>query len=478
MKTTPETKPKTGIETANPHGANPMWGGHYSMGPAEAFAAINPSISVDKRLWREDIEGSIAHATMLSACGILSAEEAATIADALTRIAGEIADGTFVFSEALEDIHMNIESRLAEHIGPLAGKLHTARSRNDQVATDFRLFVRSALAAIGQSLQDVQAALIAKAEAHVETILPGLTHLQPAQPVSFAHHLLAYVEMFGRDRARICDASARLNECPLGAAALAGTSYPINREMTAEKLGFARPMANSLDAVSDRDFVLESLGVLSIIAVHLSRLSEEIIFWANPACGFIRLPENFTSGSSIMPQKRNPDAAELIRGKTGVAIGALMQMLTVMKSLPLAYNKDTQEDKAPLIRALDDMALCLSAMTGMIAGMEPNAARMREAANHGYLTATDLADWLVQTLGLPFREAHHITGRAVKLAESQNIALDALSIAELKSIHPGITPEVFSVLSVEASLARRTSSGGTAPLRVREALASAKKRFL
>ncbi len=457
--------------------ANKMWGGHYAFGPADAFAAINPSIDVDKRLWRHDIVASITHANMLEKVGILSSEESTTIVDGLSTISKEIVDGNFIFSTALEDIHMNIESRLAELIGPLAGKLHTARSRNDQVATDFRMFVRDALEATDTALLTLQRALLAQAEQHIDTLLPGLTHLQPAQPISFAHHLHAYIEMFFRDRARLINASANLNECPLGSAALAGTPHPIDREMTASILGFARPCANSLDGVSDRDFVLESLSALSILAVHLSRLSEEIIFWMTPQFGFIRLPENFTSGSSIMPQKRNPDAAELIRGKAGNPIGALMQMFTVMKSLPLAYNKDTQEDKAPLIRAFDDMLLCLPAMTGMIEGMEVNKTRMREAANAGYLTATDLADWLVSTLSIPFREAHHITGRVVKLAEETGVALESLTLVQLQSIEPRITQEVFSVLSPEASLARRTSFGGTAPVRVREALEVVKARL-
>lgn len=457
--------------------ANKMWGGHYAHGPAEAFAAINPSIDVDKRLWQHDIQGSIAHATMLAQVGILTEAEAHSIIQGLTQIHGEIAAGTFVFSTALEDIHMNIESRLGEIIGPLSGKLHTARSRNDQVATDFRLYVRDALNAVSASITQLQRALLAQAEAHVDTILPGLTHLQPAQPVSFAHHLLAYVEMFSRDRARLANAITNLNECPLGAAALAGTPHPIDRHHTAQALGFSHPMRNSLDAVSDRDFVLESLSALSILAIHLSRLAEEIICWMTPQFGYVRLPEHFTSGSSIMPQKRNPDAAELIRGKAGNPIGALVQMLTVMKSLPLAYNKDTQEDKAPFIRACDDMLLCLPAMQGMIEGMEVNKTRMREAANQGFLTATDLADWLVSALGIPFREAHHITGRVVKLAEAEGLALESLSLPQLQSIEPRITPDVFSVLTPEASLAQRTSFGGTAPERVREALRDAKARL-
>lgn len=457
--------------------ANKMWGGHYALGPAEAFAAINPSIDVDKRLWREDIQGSIAHADMLAAQGILSADEAKSITEGLRSIEADIAKGNFTFTTALEDIHMNIEAALAERIGTVAGKLHTARSRNDQVATDFRLHIRGALSAIDEALQSLQRALIAQAEQHVETILPGLTHLQPAQPVSFAHHLLAYVEMFGRDRGRIVDASLRLNECPLGSAALAGTPHPIDREATATALGFTRPSANSLDAVSDRDFVLESLSALSILGIHLSRLSEELILWATPAYGFIVLPEDFTSGSSIMPQKRNPDAAELIRGKSGSAIGALMQLLTVMKSLPLAYNKDTQEDKAPAFRAIDDAQLCLSAMTGMIAGMQVHKQRMRAACAAGYLTATDLADWLVAALGIPFREAHHITGRIVKLAEEKGVTLEQLTLQELQSVHAAITDKVFAVLTPEASLARRTSQGGTAPERVREAILAAKQRF-
>ena len=457
--------------------ANKMWGGHYALGPADAFAAINPSIDVDKRLWSEDIRGSIAHASMLAAVGIITAQESETLIGGLQTVQQEIASGNFTFSAALEDIHMNVESRLAELVGPVAGKLHTARSRNDQVATDFRLYVRDALEATDAAVLTLQQALLTQASSHADTILPGLTHLQPAQPVSFAHHLLAYVEMLFRDRARLANARENLNECPLGSAALAGTPHPIDRVMTAKALGFARPMANSLDAVSDRDFVLESLAALSILAIHLSRLAEEIILWMTPQYGYIRLPESFTSGSSIMPQKRNPDAAELIRGKAGNAIGALMQMFTVMKSLPLAYNKDTQEDKAPLIRAFDDMLLCLPAMTGMIAGMEVNATRMREAANAGYLTATDLADWLVAALGIPFRDAHHITGRVVKFAEEKYATLEALTLADLQSIEPRITAEALHVLTPEASLARRTSQGGTAPVRVREAIAALSARL-
>ncbi len=458
--------------------ANPMWGGHYAGGPAKAFAAINPSIDVDKRLYAEDIKGSIAHTRMLAKQKIIPAKDAQKIEQGLKQIEHEIASGKFVFSAALEDIHMNVEARLKELIGDAAGRLHTARSRNDQVATDLRLYTREALQSLDGALCALQAALIGQAEKHVETYMPGLTHLQPAQPISFAHHLMAYVEMLARDRSRLVDARGRLNESPLGAAALAGTAYPIDRAMTAKELGFARPMKNSLDAVADRDYVVEILAALSILAIHLSRLAEELIFWSSPLIGFVTLSEDFTSGSSIMPQKRNPDAAELIRGKTGGVTGALVATLTMLKSLPLAYNKDMQEDKRPFFSALDDITLMVPAMEGMIASLTANKRRMREACTKGHLNATDLADWLVTKLGVTFREAHALTGKLVKLAEKKDIALDALSLADMRSVHNGITKDVYKAITLDACVARRTSFGGTAPVRVYVAIAAAKKECL
>jgi argininosuccinate lyase len=458
--------------------ANPMWGGHFSQGPAEAFAAINPSIDVDKRLYREDIEGSRVHAKMLAAQKIISAKDAAAIEKGLTRILMEIESGTFTFSTALEDIHMNIESRLKSLIGDASGRLHTARSRNDQVATDLRLYARRMIAEMDVALRNLQASLLAQAEKHTHTILPGMTHLQPAQPIVFAHHLLAYVEMFQRDRTRLEDAKIRLNESPLGAAALAGTTYPIDREKTAKALGFTAPMNNSLDAVSDRDYVIELLACLSIISVHLSRLAEELIFWSNPLVGFIKMSDAFTSGSSIMPQKRNPDAAELIRGKSGAVIGALNSILVTMKSLPLAYNKDMQEDKRPFFQAIDDTLMSLRAMSGMIADMHVHANTMAKAARLGYLNATDLADWLVQKLGVAFRDAHHITGKLVQFAEKKDCALDDLALKDMRSVHKQITADVYKAITLEACVARRNSFGGTAPTHVKKAVAKAKKEYL
>ena len=454
-----------------------MWGGHYSIGPAEAFAAINPSIDIDQRLYAEDIAGSIAHADMLAACGIITKDEAAEITRGLTQVKAEIESGKLQFTAALEDIHMNIESRLKEIIGAPAGKLHTARSRNDQVATDLRLYARSAAQNIGEALKQLQQALLIQAEQHIDTIMPGMTHLQPAQPISFAHHLLAYGEMFARDRARLADAANRLNESPLGAAALAGTTYPTDRAMTAKALGFTGPMRNSLDAVSARDYVLELLSAYAIIATHLSRLAEEIIFWTSPLIGFVKLSEAFTSGSSIMPQKRNPDAAELVRGKTGGVVGALVSLLTTLKALPLAYNKDMQEDKRPFFFATDEIHLSIRAMTGMIADMTANKDAMRKACARGFLNATDLADWLVVNAGVAFRDAHHITGQLVKLAESKGCTLDELSLAEMQSVHPKITQDIFTAIALDNCVARRESFGGTAPARVREALAAAQKAW-
>ena len=458
--------------------ANSMWGGHYSTGPAEAFAAINPSIDVDQRLYAQDIAGSLAHAQMLAAAGILMQDELGEITRGLAQVKLEIETGALPFSAALEDIHMNIESRLKDIIGAPAGKLHTARSRNDQVATDLRLYARDAAQHIGHALQQLQAALLRQAEQHIETVMPGLTHLQPAQPISFAHHLLAYGEMFARDRSRLADAAARLNESPLGAAALAGTTYPIDRTMTAAALGFTGPMRNSLDAVSARDYVLELMSSFAIIATHLSRLAEELVFWTSPLIGFVRLSEAFTSGSSIMPQKRNPDAAELVRGKTGGVIGSLVALFTTLKALPLAYNKDMQEDKRPFFFALDETHLCIRAMTGMIADMTANKTAMRAACSRGFLNATDLADWLVTHAGVAFRDAHHLTGQLVKLGESKQCGLEDLSLEEMQSVHAGITRDVFAAIEIDACVARRTSFGGTAPVRVREAVATAKKAWL
>lgn len=447
--------------------ANKMWGGHYAEGPAEAFAAINPSIGFDWELYRQDIAGSMAHARMLAEQGIISTADRDAILSGLTQVRKEIDAGQMLFTPALEDIHMHVESRLKELIGEAAGRLHTARSRNDQVATDMRLFLRDSCDAMVADITALQRALAARAAEHAESIMPGFTHWQPAQPVVLGHHLLAYVEMFARDAGRFADARARLNECPLGAAALAGTSYPINREMVAEELGFDRAMGNSLDAVASRDFGLEYLAAGAILATHLSRLAEELALWSSPLVGFVKLPESFTSGSSIMPQKRNPDAAELIRGKAGRVVGGLNALLMVVKAIPLAYNKDLQEDKEPLLDAARQLPLCLKAMRGMIEGMEPQLERMLAAAESGYATATDLADWLVQSLGMPFREAHHVTGRIVKLAEGRSCLLQELTLAEMQGVEPRITDAVFGRLSVQASVASRMSLGGTAPERVK-----------
>jgi argininosuccinate lyase len=439
---------------------------------------INASIDFDKRLYAEDIAGSKAHCAMLVAQNIISPEDGDAIAGGLEQIRREIDSGAFAFSEANEDIHLNIEARLAELIGPAAGRLHTARSRNDQVATDFRLWVRGAIDAIDAAMRDVQAALLDQAEAHAETVIPGFTHLQIAQPVTFGHHLMAYVEMIGRDRGRLADCRRRLNECPLGAAALAGTAFPIDREMTAKALGFGRPAANSLDAVSDRDFAVEFLAAAALAGTHLSRFAEEVVIWSSEGFGFIRLSDAFTTGSSIMPQKRNPDAAELVRAKTGRLNGALIALLTVMKGLPLAYQKDMQEDKLPVFEAADALELCLAATAGMVRDMRPDRERMRQMAARGFSTATDLADWLVRELGMPFRQAHHVTGEIVKRAEARGCGLSELPLADMQAIEPAITGAVYSVLDVERSVASRNSFGGTAPDRVREAIAAARKRFL
>jgi len=446
--------------------SNKMWGGRFSAQPDAVMAEINASIDVDRKLYRQDIAASKAHARMLAKRGIISAQDAKKIVHGLDTILSEIDAGKFRFKRSLEDIHMNVEARLADLIGPAAGRLHTARSRNDQVATDFRLWVRDAIDRLDRELAGYQRALAEKALAHAATVMPGFTHLQTAQPVTFGHHLLAYVEMAARDRGRFADARRRLNECPLGAAALAGTSFPLDRVMTARALGFDRPAANSLDAVSDRDFAMEALSAAAIAAVHLSRFAEEIVIWTSALVGFLKLSDKFTTGSSIMPQKRNPDAAELVRAKAGKVIGALDALLIVMKGLPLAYQKDMQEDKAGVIDALEDLGLCLAAMTGMVRDMVPDAARMRAAAGQGYSTATDLADWLVRALGMPFRDAHHVTGRIVRVAEERGVALEDLPLAALQEIEPRITKDALKVLSVERSVASRTSLGGTAPKNV------------
>jgi argininosuccinate lyase len=447
--------------------SNKMWGGRFASGPAAIMEKINTSIDFDWHLYRQDIAASKAHAEMLAKQGIIGADDARRIAHGLDTILSEIGSGKFQFKRQLEDIHMNVEARLAELIGPAAGRLHTARSRNDQVATDFRLWVRARIDDIDGLLGDYQRALVEKALEHAATVMPGFTHLQTAQPVTFGHHLLAYVEMAARDRNRLAGARSRLNESPLGAAALAGTSFPLDRDMTAEALEFDGPMANSLDAVSDRDFVMETLSAAAIASVHLSRFAEEIVIWTSPLVGLVKLSDKFTTGSSIMPQKRNPDAAELVRAKTGRVVGALVQMLMVMKGLPLAYQKDMQEDKEGTIEAFDALALSIDAMTGMVRDMQPDAERMKEAAGAGYATATDLADWLVRTLKMPFRDAHHVTGRIVAKASEQDVPLHRLPLAEMKAIEPKITQAVFDVLSVERSVNSRTSYGGTASKNVR-----------
>ncbi|MCJ2082724.1 argininosuccinate lyase [Methylobacterium sp. J-090] len=447
--------------------SNRMWGGRFASGPAEIMEEINASIGFDKRLAPQDIRGSLAHVTMLGATGILPRADVAAIQDGLKAVQAEIEGGGFVFRRELEDIHMSVESRLTEIVGPAAGRLHTARSRNDQVATDMKLWVRDTLDGLDAQVADLQKALAEKALAHAGTVMPGFTHLQSAQPVTFGHHCLAYVEMLARDRGRFRDARARLNECPLGAAALAGTSFPIDRHATAASLGFDRPTANSLDSVADRDFALESLAAASICAVHLSRFAEELVVWTSAQFDFVRLSDGYTTGSSIMPQKRNPDAAELVRAKSGRVIGALTGLLIVMKGLPLAYSKDMQEDKEGTFDALQALSLCLAAMTGMVRDLEPNAPVLARAAGSGYATATDLADWLVRELGLPFREAHHVTGRLVGTASARGVGLEELTLAEMQAAEPRITQAVYAVLGVENSVSSRTSYGGTAPDNVR-----------
>jgi argininosuccinate lyase len=451
---------------------NKMWGGRFASGPGAIMEEINASIDFDRHLYRQDIAASKAHAEMLGKQGIITADDAKKIAHGLDTILAEFETGKFEFNRSLEDIHMNVEGRLTDLIGDAAGRLHTARSRNDQVATDFRLWMRDTIDALDAALTAFQRALVNKALEHAGTVMPGLTHMQTAQPVTFGHHLLAYVEMVARDRGRFADARKRLNESPLGAAALAGTSFALDRDMTAKSLSFDRPAANSLDAVSDRDFVLETLAAASITSVHLSRLAEEIVIWTSPLTNLVKLSDKFTTGSSIMPQKRNPDAAELVRAKTGRVIGALTAMLIVMKGLPLAYAKDMQEDKEGAMDALSALALSIAAMAGMVSDLEPDTARMKKAAGEGYATATDLADWLVRTQKIPFREAHHITGRIVAKASEAGLPLHRMTLSVMQEIEPRISEDVFTVLSVDRSVKSRTSFGGTAPKNVR---AQAKK---
>lgn len=454
-----------------------MWGGRFEAGPSAVMEAINASVDVDRRMAEQDIDGSLAHAQMLSETGVISSEDAAAIRQGLEQIREEIRAGAFTWSAALEDVHMNVEARLKAIIGEPAGRLHTARSRNDQVATDFRLWLRDACDRVDAQLAAYQKALVAQAEKHVDQVMPGFTHLQTAQPVSLAHHLLSYVEVAQRDRGRFADARKRLNESPLGCAALAGTAFPIDREMTAKALGFDRPMANSLDGVAARDFALEVLSAASICAVNLSRFAEEIVLWCTRRFGFASLSDAWSTGSSIMPQKRNPDAAELVRAKPGRIIGSLTGLLTVVKGLPLAYSKDLQEDKAPVFQAIDDLELALLSMAGMASDLTFHGAAMEAAAGEAYSDATDLADWVVRELGKPFRDAHHISGSIVKMAEKRDIPLAQLSLEDMQSVEPGIDERVFSVLSARASMESRTSFGGTSPVRVREQVAAWKARL-
>jgi argininosuccinate lyase len=456
---------------------NSLWGGRYAEGPGAIMREINASIGFDRKMWRQDISGSLAHAKMLAHVGIISPEDEAAIRDGLAAIGAEIEAGRFPFSEALEDIHMNIEARLTERIGEAGKRLHTGRSRNDQVALDVRLWVRDAIDGLDAQVADVMRALVDRAAEHAGTVMPGFTHLQPAQPTTFGHHLLAYVEMLSRDRGRLADCRKRLNESPLGAAALCGTGFPIDRHMTAKELGFDRPMRNSLDAVASRDFAAEFLFACSMCATHLSRFAEEIVIWTNPYFGFVKLSDAFTTGSSIMPQKRNPDAAELVRGKTGRILGDLVAMLTVMKGLALTYFKDMQEDKEPLFDAAESLALGLAAIGGMVRDMQPVVGRLAEAAGAGFSTATDLADWLVRELKMPFRDAHHVTGKLVAKAEAMGVDLAGLTIGEMQAVEPRITESVFNVLSVAASVRSRTSYGGTAPANVAAMAAEWKERL-
>jgi argininosuccinate lyase len=456
---------------------NQQWGGRYSGGPSAIMEAINASIGFDRKMWRQDIRGSLAHAAMLRHVGIISADDEAAIKEGLNAIGAEIEEGSFPFSEALEDIHMNIEARLTERVGEAGKRLHTARSRNDQVALDVRLWVRDAIDGLDGQIADVMQALVERADEHAATVMPGFTHLQPAQPTTLGHHLLAYVEMLGRDRSRLGDCRARMNESPLGAAALCGTGFPIDRHMTAHALGFDGPTRNSLDAVASRDFALEFLSTLAICGTHLSRFAEEVVLWTNPYFGFVKLSDAYTTGSSIMPQKRNPDAAELVRAKVGRVSGALVGLLTVMKGLPMTYGKDMQEDKEGIFDAAETMALSLAATAGMVRDMKPDAARLREAAGASFSTATDLADWLVRELRMPFRDAHHVTGRLVSKAEGKNVDLAGLSLEDMQAEEPRIHNGIFQVLSVEASVASRTSYGGTAPVNVRRMAAEWRERL-
>jgi len=460
-----------GQEGTEGKGASSIWGGRFAGGPAEVLEAINASIGYDQRLWPQDIRGSIAHASMLAKAGILKEEDLQAIVGGLEQVAQELTSGDFAFSTALEDIHMNIESRLRELIGEPAGRLHTARSRNDQVATDLRLWVRDRIDEQMQLITELMRALLAQAEAHHDWVMPGFTHLQTAMPVTFGHHMLAYVEMLSRDRARMLDARSRLNECPLGAAALAGTSFPIDRDHTAELLGFDGPMRNSLDAVSDRDFALEYMAAANICGMHLTRLAEELVIWASAGFQFVALSDAFTTGSSIMPQKRNPDAAELVRAKLGRMAGSFQGLLMVMKGLPLAYSKDMQEDKEAIFDAADSLELMLRAMEGMIRDLKPNREQMLAAAGLGHSTATELADWLVRALNLPFRDAHHVTGSMVKLADAQDCRLEDLALHDMQKIHPEINKDVYSVLGVQKAVTARNSYGGTAPEQVLDMIA-------
>ena len=476
MQICPNHSVSTGLRAAD-DGTNSMWGGRFTSGPDAVMEAINASIDVDQRMAKQDIDGSRAHARMLAQQGIISKADAAAIDDGLAKVSEEIAQGLLTFRRELEDIHMNVEARLKEIVGEPAGRLHTGRSRNDQVATDFRLWVRDSIDRVDAGLAALIGGLLDRAEEEADTILPGFTHLQPAQPVTLGHHLLAFVEMFSRDRGRFADARRRLNESPLGSAALAGTPYPLDRDMTAQALGFDGPTRNSLDSVSARDFALEYLAAASILATHLSRMAEEMVLWSSAAFGFISFSDAWSTGSSIMPQKRNPDAAELLRAKIGRIFGAFTSLLLTMKGLPLAYSKDMQEDKEVTFLAADAIELSLAAAVGLVADFRPDREAMRAACLKGHLTATDLADWLVRALGLPFREAHHVTGTLVALADEKGARLDELSLEDLQSVHADITAAVFDVLSVEASVASRQSFGGTAPDRVREAIAAARSQL-
>ena len=467
-----------GNEKTDKKSASPIWGGRFSGGPSQLMQDINASISYDKTFYRQDIAGSIAHATMLASQNIISVSDKDAIISGLTQIEDEISTGTFTFSAELEDIHMNIETRLVELIGAPAKRLHTARSRNDQVATDLRLWLRDSLVNLDAMLMALQSALLDKAETYADTLMPGFTHLQTAQPITFGFHLMAYVEMFGRDRSRLADCARRMNESPLGAAALAGTGYPIDRHQTAGLLGFDRPMANAMDAVSSRDFAIEFMAAASICATHLSRLAEEIVIWSTDRFGFISLSDAFTTGSSIMPQKRNPDAAELVRAKPGRIIGDLVSLLTIIKGLPLAYGKDMQEDKEPVFDAEASLSVAIAAMTGMIEDMTAHAEPMRRALEKGHPNATDLADYLVSALNIPFRDAHHVTGQLVALADEKGCALEQLELPEMQKIEPALGTDVLDILRLENAVAARTSFGGTAPSEVRNRIADARKHYL